>query len=177
MSGAEPESAPDRGADDDAAFVFTVPGNRKHASWDNTIVGRAELGAASLRLETNSIARADRLRARVEEACGGLLRHRARTHEDPQSKQRSRPGPPAAERPLPPEAAQLALDFKARHYAAWLDEPIPALSGRTPRQAASSAQGRAALDVLLKEMEQWEAAGDAASAYDVTQLRRKLGLE
>lgn len=156
-------------------FVFTVPGNRQHPSWENTIVGSARLAAASLRLETNSLERADALRARVEKACGGLLRHRARAHEDPLSQRHA--AAPRARAPQPPEAVQLELELKARHYAEWLDQPVPALSGKTPREAATTAQGRAALDLLLKEAEQHEAAADPAAAYDVTQLRRELGLE
>jgi len=36
----------------------------------------------------------------------------------------------------------LVLDHVARHYRQWLDEPIPALNGRTPRDAAEHAELR-----------------------------------
>jgi hypothetical protein len=34
----------------------------------------------------------------------------------------------------------LVLNHYGRHYRAWLDDSIPALEGRTPRQAAGDAQ-------------------------------------
>ena len=39
-------------------------------------------------------------------------------------------GRPAPEPPTP-EMEQLALEFKRRHYADWLDHPLPALGGET----------------------------------------------
>lgn len=38
-------------------------------------------------------------------------------------------------------------EFKARHYAAWIDGPILALDGKTPRQAARTKRGRERIDV------------------------------
>ena len=47
-------------------------------------------------------------------------------------------------------------EFKKRHYVRWLDQPLPALHGRTPRDAARTAAGRAKLELLLKQMEHME---------------------
>ncbi len=157
-----------------SSFVFLRPGNRTHKSWDTTVIGHASLSDAGLRLETNSLARADSLRRRVEGACGHLIRHRAREHSDPLS--HKAPQPSAHLPATPPEAAQLLLDFKQRHYLDWLDQPVPALGGKTPREAARSASDRASLDVLLKDLENHEARGERATAYDVSELRRELGL-
>ena len=79
--------------------------------------------------------------------------------------------------PDSPEAAQLVLDFKRRHYADWLDTAIPALGGQTPREAMRTAKGREAVDVLLKDMENLEQRVPAGSAFDFSALRRELGLE
>jgi hypothetical protein len=67
--------------------------------------------------------------------------------------------------------------FKERHYSEWPDQPVPALSGRTPREAARSRSGRSALDLLLKQMENQEARGPREQAYDFTKLRRELAID
>jgi hypothetical protein len=78
----------------------------------------------------------------------------------------------------PAEAAQLELDFKQRHYSDWSDHPLPALGGKTPREAMRTRSGRLALDLLLKQMENDEQrygqGGDVL--FDFNQLRASLGL-
>jgi hypothetical protein len=154
-----------------------TPGNPMHRSWENTVVGRAWLAGGALRLETNSRERADALRARVEAACGDLLRHRAREHTDPMSPSVLAGVPDSAPEAPPPEAEQLLLEFKQRHYDDWIDQPLPALEGKTPREAARTAQGRAAVDVLLKDMENHEQRSAGDGAFDFSEIRRELRLE
>jgi hypothetical protein len=175
LAGIPDARAPEPG-DASPEWVFLRPGNRMHKSWDNTIVGRAWITGDLLHVETNSRARADALREEIETACGDHVRHRAREHGDPLSDAapRGRARPPE---PPPAEAEQLLLEFKQQHYAGWLDEPIPALRGRTPRQAVRTAEGRAALDVLLKEIENTEQRSAQGAPFDVSALRRELGLD
>jgi len=135
------------------------------------------LEESRLRLETNSVERADRLRARLEAGCGGLLRHRAREHGDPLSS--ARPSPDAA-RPapvVPPAAIDAVREFKARHYADWADVPLPALDGKTPRQAVRTKRGREQVDVLLRTMENAEQRSRDGATFDFAPLRRSLGLD
>lgn len=138
-----------------------------------TIRGRVWLANGELHLECNSSERADALRARIEEACDGLVQHRAREHADPQSEALDVAGPPAL---LSPEMEQLALEWKKRHYADWIDHALPALGGARPRDAVRTAAGREAVDLLLKEMENLERRGAGAAAFDFGTIRRQLGL-
>lgn len=168
-------------ADDDerdggSAYLFLAAGNRLHASWENTVVGRACLTGTALRLETNSRERADALRSRAVAACGGLLRHRAREHADPLSLPVRAAVAGAPVEPSPPEAAELLLDFKRRHYAEWLDAVLPALGGLSPREAVRTTRGRDAVDVLLKEMENQEQRHAGRDGFDFGALRQELGL-
>ena len=179
MEGVEAEPGDGDDESGDPVFVFSEQGNRMHASWDNTLVGRACLSDAGLRLETNSRERADALRARVEAACGELLRHRAREHSDPLSppvRAAANTARDGSSEPPPPEARQLMLDFKRRHYAEWLDHALPALDGQSPREAVRTAQGRDAVDLLLKDMENHERRHAGPAAFDFAELRQELGL-
>jgi hypothetical protein len=67
--------------------------------------------------------------------------------------------------------------YKRKHYEAWLDESIPALDGKTPRQAAATRLGRQRVDLLLKEMENHEARVPEAERFDFDRLRRALNIE
>jgi len=49
---------------------------------------------------------------------------------------------------------------------------LPALGGKTPRQAARSRRGREELALLLKDLENREAHQPATSRFDVNVLRR-----
>lgn len=117
---------------------------------DATVIGRVIVGRGTLRIETNSENRADALGVRVREACAGLLRNRKRDIQPPTLEDAAASEEPPAERS--PEEQAVIREFKEDHYRKWLDMPIPALAGKTPRAAARSAKSRRELDLLLREM-------------------------
>lgn len=61
---------------------------------------------------------------------------------------------------------------------AWVDHPLPALSGLTPRAAAGDAGVRRDLEILLRDIEYRSARGDGAAyeAIDVHSLRCELAM-
>ena len=69
--------------------------------------------------------------------------------------------------------------MKAEHYARWPDDPLPALGGKTARQAVKTKAGRQAVLELIRDMEHDEAreARQGQPAFDFTGLRKTLGLE
>jgi len=164
-------------ADDESGARYTVfkKGNAVHAHWDNTVLAHIVLQENRLQLETNSVERADRLRARLEVGCERLLRHRAREHGDPLSSARPGPKTPPPAPAIPSEAIEAIREFKARHYAAWIDQPIPALDEKTPRQAARTK--REQVDLLLRAMENAEQRSSDGAPFDFASLRRSLGLD
>jgi hypothetical protein len=173
IEGVEPEG------DDHGGACFTIfkKGNAVHAHWDNTVLAHVVLEKGRLRLETNSLERADRLRARLEAGCGGRLRHRVREHHDPLSNAPPGRAPAGRTPPVPPEALEALREFKVHHYAAWIDAPIPALDGKTPRQAARTKRGRERVDVLLRTMENAEQRTSDGAPFDFAPLRRSLGID
>ena len=171
------------GSSAERAFSFQRSGNAMHKDWDNTVVGRAVLRPRALLLETNSIRRADDLRAKVEAALGALLRHRTREHQDPEAllKMARDPGrKPAVMKKTeeqPPEVLEVLRDFKRKHFATWLDTPLPALSGLTPREAAAKPRKRKDVVLLLKEMENSESRLPSAERFDMSSLWSELHLQ
>ncbi len=161
--------------DDGTEYAFLRPHDPPHPDGEETVIGHVRIEPAALRLETNSLARADALRARIERACGTRIRHRAREQTDPQTLLKDRKEPPAPPVPGSREAEAVA-EFKTRHYARWLDQPLPALHGRTPRDAARTAAGRAELELLLKQMEHRENHSPGLP-FDFSALRRTLRVD
>ncbi len=150
-------------------------------------LGTFRIAAARLVLETTSKGRAERGRRLVEAAAGDAVRYRVTEHEDlGQAMKRAARAPgrsagaPRREGAIPPEVeAELLQEFRDRHHRKWIDEPIPAVGGRTPRQAARLKTWRPRLVDLLKEMENHEARAARAGrfAYDFGWVWEELGIE
>jgi hypothetical protein len=174
MEGAQPPESDE----EPAVWVFLGTGAGSGAAGEGSpVVGQAELSRSTLKLSTNSLERADALRARVEAACGDRLRHRGREHAAPLSaKMLAARDALRDELPSPEEEAVIRF-FRQRHYSRWPDEALPALGGQTPREAVRSAEGRSAVDALLKQMENMEERFAGAEAFDFVPLRRQLRLD
>ena len=172
------DSAGERG---ETVYAFVQPATKAHRSMEEVMVGRAVFASGKLRLETNSVRRADALRQRIEDAAGALLRHRAREHADPLAAWKAQGDMPSAETqssPLPAEEmARLLREAKARHYANWPDVPVPALGGISPREAIRTRRGRRQVEELLASYEAFEARLPADEQFDFSILRRELGLD
>jgi hypothetical protein len=76
-----------------------------------------------------------------------------------------------------PEVQAAMAEIMRNHYRAWVDEKLPALRGRTPREAVRDADGREAVAALILELER-----DGARMRPpldpaiVQELRETLGL-
>jgi len=176
-------SAPDvevasEAEDPESVFVFSKPSGRTPGGWERTLTGRVVLSGEAMTLETNSVPRADALRAFLERVLGPLITHRVREHTDPIAALQARrnAGDSPAEPAPSEEKDALVLEVKAKHYAGWLDHPLPALDGRTPRETVRSKAGRRKVDLLLREMENHEARVPAERRFDFDPIRRELGL-
>lgn len=74
--------------------------------------------------------------------------------------------------------AQIAEMMEA-HWTGWVDEKLPALHGKTPRQAVRTADGREAVEALLVDIERRKDAHgprEALNREGVRQVRERLGL-
>ncbi len=82
---------------------------------------------------------------------------------------------------LPPEIAEQAIhSYLDDHYQRALDDPLPILDGKTPRQAVKTKKGRAQVVDWLKLLENTEsrrAAGQGHKPYDMAWMWRTLKIE
>lgn len=102
---------------------------------------------------------ADQCRPWFEALAGKSVDFAARVLSDPRNAmknpQSGKPASSATTAPnVPPEVLAEAIEKALRRsYANWSDEPIPALGGKTPRQALATAAGRERVRGLLRSYE------------------------
>jgi len=173
----------------DEATFFKSIGMAFHDLWlelaarrpPPTLVTAERDEVVRLVLATVSRQRAERGRALLEAAAGPAVAYRATSSESVPRALERRPARRArSEDDVPPEAAaEIVQAFYERHYRAWLDEPLPALDGRTPREAANLKSARPKVIALLKDMENLSARErlEGRPAYDFGWMWGQLGLE
>jgi hypothetical protein len=162
-------------------------GNRKHASWDNTILGRLVLEPGLLVAEVNSSKRANRLTREVRKRLGDDARLVDRSVHDLEADLRDRQQARARGEAIEPAATDDAPDslelqalndeMMRRHWEGWLDERVPALGDKTPRQAARTAKGRERLGALLGEFDRRAESETEAIRESLHEVRRRLKME
>ncbi|MDR1208027.1 MAG: SEC-C domain-containing protein [Holosporales bacterium] len=169
-------------------FCWDKKGNKKHRNWDNTILGDIEVVQGKLTLDVNSKERAERGRALLEECFGDKISFQKsieKTQE--QQMQEIENSEPKADVPPKRSAKELKESEEAKsvmvtmakaHWESWLHEPLQALGGKTPLQAARSKAGRERLDAILLEFE-WNAANrdETALEPDIANLKKRLRLD
>lgn len=147
-----------------------------------TVLGSLEMTGKTLLVIVNSAERAAKVQKLIGAAAGDLLRApltTIRTVEQMRADQR-RDGPSEAADEISPEIArQLMRDHLDKHYRETLDAPIPALGGKSPRQAVRTAAGREKVIDWLKMLENRSAGhGEGPIAeYDFGWMWVELGLQ
>ncbi|SIN99513.1 hypothetical protein SAMN05444722_0047 [Rhodovulum sp. ES.010] len=161
----------------------TGPGLALGTSSDGgTVLGALHLKGKALILEVNSKERAARGSVLITAALGDLLRPPLTTIQtvDQAMRDRDAPGgPPEGADEIPPEIArQIMQEHLDRHYRETLDQPIPALGDKTPREAVRSAAGRKKVMEWLKYLENRsaKAEGTPMAEYDFRWMWEELGV-
>lgn len=150
---------------------------------EDVTIGFFRLVGNALEFETNSAERGERGRRLIEEHAGGAVRYVTTELQDMASLVANAKETAEPARQLPDDVAEAlrrgALDKMRDHYLAWPDEPVPALDGHTPRDAARSAELLPKLVVLLKGFETHyeRALATDVPAFDPTWMWQELGLE
>jgi hypothetical protein len=165
----------------------TTPGERfsidAHAEADAGQVVLASFKVAGTRftISVNSRRRFVRAQALVEPLLAGLVGEPAieiKSVEEAMAENSNAAEP--ARRRLPRKIErQITERLLSTHYRKWLDDKLPVLGGKTPREAARDFAGRESLVALLKDLENIEArrARETGVTYDASWLWRELGIE
>ncbi len=172
---------------DETGWVWFGTGTQKS---EPVVFGSIERRGERLVLRTNSQARAESGRQLLEELLGPTASYRMTSTSDPLEAVKDRMNSPDGLESSPRSelddldpVTRSALDDAVEahlyhHYDAWLDEPVPLLGDRTPREAAASARLRAQLVEQLKQLEimYTQALRDGDAAFDPSWIWDELGL-
>jgi len=151
-----------------------------------TIHGFVEARANDLCLMTDSNSRSEKGSAVLAELLGDLIGPPLTLLQSPEQMLEERreggspPPPPSGPDIDPQEMAQIMSAYFDQHYREALDDPIPALDGKTPRKCVKTKKGREQVTEWLKYLENQEshkANRDGGIAYDFGWMWDELGLE
>ena len=143
------------------------------------VLGTVNLHPDRLILECMSRERLERGKKRLLDLLQGTIRHRIDEFEDIHVAMERREGKGEGTKPLKNEAARAMLaSVMQKFMSAWPDQAIPALGGKTPREAVATKAGREKVLDLIKEMENGEARKKKAGEpfIDLGPLRGELGI-
>lgn len=172
----------------EVSFDWLRKGNKKHKSWDNTILGRLTISGAILTAEVNSEKRAKKIQSEIAKRLGKKAVFKRAEHESTDAKLEeleAQSGTPEFEAALREQEAFQALPevqaiVKAQmeaHWEGWYNERVPALQNKTPLKAARTKAGRERLEALIRDFERTnENVPHPALRVDVAAMRKKLGL-
>ena len=166
-------------------WIKPTEGNR--VGLKTVLMGRIRIENRKLTVEVNSAARAKAVRATIERLLGDRVRFRRSRKQSIESvvpPMTGGSGIRAAGRSAedeelmrhPEVRAQLA-EMQRRHYESWPDTPLPALDGRTPRDAVKDPDGREMVEALISQFEREVGAMPVSTPREVfSNLRARLGL-
>ena len=168
-------------------FSWKKRGNKKHAGWDNTVLGWIEIDGTRLIAEVNSEARADAIRKKIETALGEDIRYRASEIQSPERMLADlraaggvRGGTASEESDRLaelPEVREKISEMMAAHWEHWVDQPLPILGNRTPMEAVKDPDGREIVESLVIQGERLGRNPTLPTDEDVfRRLRERLGL-
>jgi hypothetical protein len=168
---------------DDGAIVRAVVRWLKD---DETLLGTVTIEEGVLRAEVNSAERAARIQEEITSRLGDrvvLTGTDAMTAEEMMAQataavesDQERDADDDIDDERAAELAAIRTEILAKHLDEWVDEPLPALDGKTPRQAAKSALGRERLEALFAEFTWRNETQPTHLRVDVATLRQRLKL-
>lgn len=167
---------------------WTRKGFKGRPGLQNTLLGTMAIDGGSLKVTVNSSERAATIRKEIETLLGSGARYKTTVIESTefmmqklrsQDPRMTHAGTEHDRLMQNPEIRAKLAEMLASFGEGWVDEKIPALGGKTPRQAVKTADGRESVEALLCSFER-RAAGDRDMGEEILKaiegVRRTLNL-
>ncbi len=163
---------------------WTWSEDRDRGTLENVSVAHVCVDGNSVLVRVNSREREARVRKRIDHVLGDLVVQIDRSDQSMNLEALRRAEVPSKPEEMPDEIPlivqrQAVHQMLANHYRRWLDEPVPALDGLTPREAVAKRSHRQRVVSLLKDIEVGTARhnpDDPGAGFDFGWLWNELGL-
>lgn len=168
---------------------WTRPGYKKSSALDNTILGHLTIDGTKLLVEVNSEARAKTIQKEIKKRLGRSARYKTTEIQSPEAMMKDKPSG-EAERPGEgmshdeliqiPEVREHVENVLMAHWEDWVDHEIPALGGKTPREAVKTPDGRESVEALLLDAQGRKTDDEVMNAVTpkaIARVRHRLGLD
>jgi hypothetical protein len=169
-------------AENGALAGVTIPWSRQEegTAMSNTILGYIDIAAESMIIDVNSEERAETIRGIIANAMGDRAQYRTTTFgpqdghdedgdDDEQATEHAR-------MMQDPAIREYVENMFLEHWGQWIDTPIPALDGQTPRQAMSTPVGREKVEALIGSAELNSDENLALQKKGIARARKELGM-
>jgi hypothetical protein len=168
-----------------AEIPWTRKGYKASKALDNTILGRIIIDHRKMTIEVNSEARAHTIRQEIEARLRKLARYKTTEIQAPGALlAEAKNGDFEEQRGQDelmqiPEVREKMAKVVAAHWEEWIDQEIPVLGGKTPRQAVKTPDGRESVEALILEAERHMSDDENRGHIELAAIagvRRRLGL-
>ena len=179
--------------DDDAIEKIEIPWTRKgfknDPALESTVLGRIEIYGRKMKVEVNSDKRAEIIKKEIEKRLGPRAKYKTmeiHSLESMLEEGQQKGLPDAGTQPNQddlmqlPEVQQQMRHVLQGHWQNWIDDHIPALGGKTPRQAVNTPDGKESVEALLLDAERHSGYNEPMQKIEqkaIKDVRRKLGLD
>ena len=149
--------------------------------WKNTILGRIQIKDGRVVVEVNSEERAKRFREIADKALPAGSRYLSTLQESLEAALEDRRRHEEDDVPREdindlPEIQALLKEHLRSYYQQWADMEVPALGGKTPRQAMKTNDGREMVEALLLDFERRAGQQPGLGQEIFDELRATLGI-
>ena len=141
--------------------------------------GRLSVSGGEAEVECVSRERLAAARADLEARAAGAIEHVEDTFKTAADAMSEAPSTAPVDEIPTDVQRDIVTKYKEEHYRTWPDHSLPALGGKTPRQAAKTPKGVNLLDGLLRDFQKREEREQRSGKafYDINRLRKELGLK
>ena len=168
-----------------AEIPWSRPGHKNSKPLNNTILGRIIIDNHQLFFEVNSKSRAEVAGKEMKARLGEHAKYLTTEIQSPQTmpagetQAGSINGSDQDELMQLPEVREHMAKMLIDHWEGWIDRELPALGGKTPRQAVKTPDGKESVEALLLSASRYMNTDDemaTTSFAAIENVRRRLGL-
>lgn len=136
-------------------------GHKRSSGMSNTVLGRILIEGRRLTAEVNSAERAETLRREIDARLGAGAHFKVDEIRDVDSIMKEHEAGAVAKKHSTehddlmrhPQVQEQLTGMIRKHWEGWVDEKIPVLGEKSPREAVKSPDGREAVEALLRDAE------------------------